>query len=429
MASNKEAKEHFESLIELRGDISSVLDTLRAKQDVLVGIYQDLTTTHRSKDFVFGLDSFFFQNELIQGECKHLSSVFGSIDNRVYCEYLTVYRMMIDYTRNDVKDQRVTGHAAFNQTFTPYKHLENSKVHDVRAIKEIHQAIISCLSELESLLSNREAELRNDKQQSALGLNIDNLVYMEGFKNMMLGGRIEMFYKYLSALNEHHTNYYTRLLLKAKLHMGVVEEDVRLKQFNQSGITNIDRIPGRTQKSASPVAMKAAEESAIKSFIGYDAMPASKKTVLDGLCMASASGSEVGSETEEIDYSINPHINVTRDGIESHYPYEGDAIAVLPEESEIASNVGDIISEFTTSDIGTRVAVEGYDCPGTIRFVGQHHVERSLRCGIELDEAVGRNNGTIRDHKYFECDQLHGVLVIPRKVTRLDGSLSAIDDK
>ena len=89
MASNKEAKEHFESLIELRGDISSVLDTLRAKHDVLVGIYQDLTTTHRSKDFVFGLDSFFFQNELIQGECKHLSSVFGSIDNRVYCEYLT----------------------------------------------------------------------------------------------------------------------------------------------------------------------------------------------------------------------------------------------------------------------------------------------------------------------------------------------------
>jgi hypothetical protein len=207
--------------------------------------------------------------------------------------------------------------------------------------------------------------------------------------------------------------------------MGVVEEDVRLKQFNQSGITNIDRIPGRTQKSASPVAMKAAEETAIKSFIGYDAMPASKKTVLDGLCMASASGSELGSETEEVDYSINPNIN----GIESHYPYKGDAIAVLPEESEIASNVGDIISEFTASDIGTRVAVEGYDCPGTIRFVGQHHVERSLRCGIELDEAVGRNNGTIRDHKYFECDQLHGVLVIPRKVTRLDNSLSATSDK
>jgi len=45
--------------------------------------------------------------------------------------------------------------------------------------------------------------------------------------------------------------------------------------------------------------------------------------------------------------------------------------------------------------IGRRVAVDGYDVQGTLRFFGQHAVKAGLRCGVELDEAVGRNNGTI----------------------------------
>ena len=193
--SNRIVKEAFEKLLELRQDICSVLDTLKSKHDVLVGIYQDLSTTHRNRDFVFGLDSFFFQNKLIKDDCDYLSSLLKSIDNRVYCEYLTVYKMVKEYAIKDVNDKRVTSHAAFNQTFKPYKHLDEKQTHDIRSIKEIHQAIVSCNLELESLLANKESELRNDKQQSDMGLNIDNLVYMEGFKNEMLGAKIKMFYK------------------------------------------------------------------------------------------------------------------------------------------------------------------------------------------------------------------------------------------
>lgn len=38
------------------------------------------------------------------------------------------------------------------------------------------------------------------------------------------------------------------------------------------------------------------------------------------------------------------------------------------------------------------------------------------RVGVELDNAVGKNNGTINSHTYFNCRDEHGVLVVPAKI-------------
>lgn len=74
--------------------------------------------------------------------------------------------------------------------------------------------------------------------------------------------------------------------------------------------------------------------------------------------------------------------------------------------------------------IGARVAVQGYPTLGTLRFYGEHHINPSVRCGVELDAPFGRNNGTVRGHEYFKCPRNHGVLVSPKKVR----VLSAITD-
>jgi hypothetical protein len=49
----------------------------------------------------------------------------------------------------------------------------------------------------------------------------------------------------------------------------------------------------------------------------------------------------------------------------------------------------------TASDIGRRVLVQGYSCSGVLRFIGPHHERGTLRCGVELDEAMGKNDGTV----------------------------------
>ena len=68
--------------------------------------------------------------------------------------------------------------------------------------------------------------------------------------------------------------------------------------------------------------------------------------------------------------------------------------------------------------VGDRVTVDGYAVGGVVRFVGMHHTKANPRVGVELDKPVGRNDGTVDGHRYFDpiCSPQHGVLVVPGKV-------------
>ena len=50
--------------------------------------------------------------------------------------------------------------------------------------------------------------------------------------------------------------------------------------------------------------------------------------------------------------------------------------------------------ELGSQHVGLRVAVDKFG-DGTLRFFGPHHRDGKQRCGVELDEANGINNGTI----------------------------------
>ena len=82
-----DVKRNFEQVLALRQDISNVFHILDSKIKVLREVYADLVSTHAHKEYVFGIDSFCFQNELIETDYNNLKVVFRSIDGRIYCEY------------------------------------------------------------------------------------------------------------------------------------------------------------------------------------------------------------------------------------------------------------------------------------------------------------------------------------------------------
>ena len=422
----------------LRADICAIFDILNSKVEVLQKIYLDLVKSHAHKSYVFGIDSFHFQNQLIETEYLNLNKAFKSIDNRVYCEYYNLYLMIKKYARNDIKDEKLIKSVSFNHKFTAYKHLDKDSSYDIKTIKEIHLAIAACIVELESLHTAREAELRNDRHQSELGLNIDNLVYTEMFINHMMKAKIDMFYRYLEVFNEHHVKYFTRLLLKTKLHMGIVNEDIMIKQFNQTSTTDISKLQKYQPITQSPQHnfMREEDDSKIKSYIKYENLGISKQNVLNGIMAAAGSDSntDCSDEGDEITtYDVSDLKEEDNDNVEliiepkAIKPKEGVNIlptlietSEIPEESEVASNIGEQISNITKDDINKRVLVEGYDSIGTLVFYDDHNSKPGKRCGIILDDAIGRNNGTIGGHKYFECEDKKGILVAPYKVKLMD---------
>lgn len=54
---------------------------------------------------------------------------------------------------------------------------------------------------------------------------------------------------------------------------------------------------------------------------------------------------------------------------------------------------------------------------GVLRYIGPVHFDEGTWLGVELRTPRGRNDGSVRGHRYFTCKPNHGLLVRPSKVT------------
>ncbi|XP_071953459.1 CAP-Gly domain-containing linker protein 4-like isoform X2 [Antedon mediterranea] len=74
-------------------------------------------------------------------------------------------------------------------------------------------------------------------------------------------------------------------------------------------------------------------------------------------------------------------------------------------------------------DVGERVIVAGQRV-GIVRFCGETMFAPGVWYGIELDKALGKNDGSVSGERYFHCKPKYGVFAPPSRVTRMNGSLA-----
>ncbi|CAF1236539.1 unnamed protein product [Adineta ricciae] len=90
------------------------------------------------------------------------------------------------------------------------------------------------------------------------------------------------------------------------------------------------------------------------------------------------------------------------------------------EEPSTAKKIVDINDEEYPVDARVTVNTDHqlYNKTGTIRFVGKTSFKEGIWYGVELDEPVGKNNGTFDGIAYFQCPDKHGVFVRRDKICR-----------
>ena len=134
----------FNNITTTRNNVKGVFDILQLRINKLKFFYSEFIKNNKNKLFVFGLDSFHFQSKLIDVEYDDMKRLFLAINNRMYCEYFKLYKIITEYIYENINDKKITEIIKVNN-FPVYKDLEPFKEYNFETTTEIHENILKPL--------------------------------------------------------------------------------------------------------------------------------------------------------------------------------------------------------------------------------------------------------------------------------------------
>ena len=223
-----EISDKFDDVKNIRSKINISFSEIDAKIASLKLIYKDVSEKHTQAECTLGVDSLYFQNELISREFKNLQLLFDFINNRIYCEYYKLNSMIQSYIKNDLKSQELIKKTKTETVYPPYKSLDPLKVYDFSLVIQLFNQIVDLLNKMNSHIKNQDDNLVIDQTRLDMGLNIDNVINSQTYVNTILREKCVMFRSYLSAFQRHHLKYLNRLDKKVDLVLAIIHDDISL---------------------------------------------------------------------------------------------------------------------------------------------------------------------------------------------------------
>jgi hypothetical protein len=225
----EQLKKNFLTIKDIRGKVTNIFTILEGHLLNLKKTYSEFVENNRQNLFVFGLDSFQFQSKLIDIEYEDMKRLFLAINNRMYCEYYKLYKIIAEYVKENINDKKTQDLIKITNIFPIYKDLEPYKQYKFEMIQEIHENIILLLYEINEFIMNKESELEIHKKKQDIGLNINNFVSTFNYSIIMIKEKGMLFISYIEFFHNLHTKYLQRFTMKMELMFNQVTHDIRFE--------------------------------------------------------------------------------------------------------------------------------------------------------------------------------------------------------
>lgn len=225
----KEKKKDFDLIIEMYGETNRIFSIVEQKIVKLKKACQEFTQNNNNKIFVFCLDSLQFQCKFIDIECDDMKRLLFALNNRMYCEYYKLYKIILDYI---CKENIPTNQAHNSQKEFPiYKDLEPFKQYKLENIQELHSHIIFLLSKIIEYIRTKEEEHKKYRYKQELGFNMQNFVTTFNVTILEIKQKYELFVSYIDFFHSMHLKYLRRLMTKISLFESQLSKDIRLEDM------------------------------------------------------------------------------------------------------------------------------------------------------------------------------------------------------
>ena len=206
-----------------RSDVCSVLEEIEQRAAAVKEAYEEVASTHAQGPSLLGLDSLYFQHQLITMELGSLREMLRVVSNRQYCEYYHLHQEVQSFLASTTELR----HLKCEKTFPVYQELKQGKSYDFAQVIELHREVCRVIGEMRDFASAKARDLAQDTDKLSRGLNIGNLVNTCRYSNAVLLERAKLFRASVDTFHAQHRKYLGRLLGKASLVRGALDEDVR----------------------------------------------------------------------------------------------------------------------------------------------------------------------------------------------------------
>lgn len=223
-------KNNFANIMNIRNNTKNIFDILELRIEKLKNIYEELIQNNKSQLVIFGLDSFHFQSKLIDIEHDDMKRLFLAINNRMYCEYFKLYKLIVDYIFETINDNKILELIKLNN-FPIYKDLEPFKEYNIETIMEVHENIIILITCIINTINNKENEFQIYKNKKELGLSLDNFVNSFNFDIIVMREKVKLFLLYIDFFHKLHTKYLKRFTNKLQLMYTHITNDIKFDDF------------------------------------------------------------------------------------------------------------------------------------------------------------------------------------------------------
>lgn len=194
----------FSNIKQVRNKIRERFVKIQKVRNTIRENYQTYITKEK-QDF-FGLDSFHFQNKVLDLEFDNMGKLYQFIDNRIYGDYYKLFNDIGLFLKENLKSEQILKIQELknNGKYPIYKDLETFKTYDFETINMIHHDIIQILSNSLLYYHENEKAIREDMKKIGLGLNIENYIINLQYKNSLLLTTIKKFQNCLQVYNKYH---------------------------------------------------------------------------------------------------------------------------------------------------------------------------------------------------------------------------------
>ncbi|MEX0595896.1 MAG: hypothetical protein WD512_05280, partial [Candidatus Paceibacterota bacterium] len=107
MSELKELKSQFDILKSLRLNIKRLFENLKSLIDKLKSFYLSYIEIAKKNNMFFGIDSLHFQKLLIEFEYENMEKMHKLIDNKMYCDYYKLFKLISKYADETISDKKI----------------------------------------------------------------------------------------------------------------------------------------------------------------------------------------------------------------------------------------------------------------------------------------------------------------------------------